>query len=761
MNLPGTRLDSGNILDLVLASNPSLISTINTVAGMSDHEAILFDINMNPTRNNKPPHKVFSYRSADWESLKSNCTELTKHYFDRNPDNLDVNSNWDFFHQNYTKLMSQSIPSRMTKQKHHLPWITRSIIRLQRKRDKAHSQAKKTKRNKHWEKFKQLRKEVTKEVANSYSSYINNVIGESLTTNPKQFWSFIRKNKTENLGIPSLKVNDMVKTTDSDKADALNDYFKSVFTKEQLPIPTKGPSPFPSIQSLEIGLNGVTKQLQALNPNKASGPDEIPAKVLKETAIEISPIIHHIFQQSYTSGQLPEAWKTALVTAIYKKGNKSDPAYYRPISLTCILCKVMEHIVLSHMWKHLNRNNIILPDQHGFRSGLSCETQLVEAAHGWAASMNKRHQTDLILLDFSKAFDCVPHQRLLHIINYYGISGPTLYWIKSFLSDRTQHVSINGSHSALANVTSGVPQGSVLGPVLFLLYINDITNQIQSNIRLFADDSIVYREIRSPADHQILQTDIQMLTDWSKKWQMNFNTSKCHLLTITHKPKPSEFTYTISNQPISRVNSHPYLGVTIDAKLSWSKHIQGTASKSAKTLGLLKRTLYPAKPKVREAAYNMLVRPKLEYGSIAWSPHTQNNIDTLEKIHRSAARFVVHDHRRTTSVTHMQGKLGWQTLETRRLQHQLVFLYKIKYNLLNISLSQHLVVPCTRTRNSDPNKFVQIPTRINTYAYSFYPRVIRAWNLLPNEILRLSSIDTFHQAVSTVQLAPPAHLNRL
>ena len=216
-----TRLDSGNILDLVLASNPSLISTINTVAGMSDHEAILFDINMNPTRNNKPPHKVFSYRSADWESLKSNCTELTKHYFDRNPDNLDVNSNWDFFHQNYTKLMSQSIPSRMTKQKHHLPWITRSIIRLQRKRDKAHSQAKKTKRNKHWEKFKQLRKEVTKEVANSYSSYINNVIGESLTTNPKQFWSFIRKNKTENLGIPSLKVNDMVKTTDSDKADAL------------------------------------------------------------------------------------------------------------------------------------------------------------------------------------------------------------------------------------------------------------------------------------------------------------------------------------------------------------------------------------------------------------------------------------------------------------------------------------------------------------------------------------------------------------
>ena len=205
----------------------------------------------------------------------------------------------------------------------------------------------------------------------------------------------------------------------------------------------------------------------------------------------------------------PKPGKQLLSLQFTKKGNKSDPANYRPISLTCIICKVMEHIVLSHMWKHLNRNNIILRHQHGFRSGLSCETQLVEAVHDWAASMYRCHQTDLILLDFSKAFVCVPHQRLLHKLHFYRISGTTLYWVKSFLSNRTQHVSINGSHSALANVTSGVPQGSVLGTVLFLLYINDITNQIQSNRRLFADDSIVYREIRSPADHHIPQTDIQ------------------------------------------------------------------------------------------------------------------------------------------------------------------------------------------------------------------------------------------------------------
>ena len=157
------------------------------------------------------------------------------------------------------------------------------------------------------------------------------------------------------------------------------------------------------------------------------------------------------------------------------------------------------------------------------------------------------------------------------------------------------------------------------------------------------------------------------------------NVAKCRTKMCGCGHKTVFVSLPVPFQPISRVNSHPYLGVTIDAKLSWTKHIHSTASKSAKTLGLLKRTLYPAKPKVKEAAYNMLVRPKLEYGAIAWNPHTKNNIDTLEKIHRSAARFVVHDHRRTTSVTHIQSKLGWQTLETRRLQHQLLkILYKIK-----------------------------------------------------------------------------------
>ena len=556
-----------------------------------------------------------------------------------------------------------------------------------------HAKAKKSKNNTHWEKFRGLRQLVNKRVAHSYQDYINTVIGDSLKENPKRFWSFIKLKKTESVGIPTLVAGDQPKVSDKDKANALNNQFKSVFTAESAPIPGKGPSPFTPIPTLEFGMAGVSKQLESLNPNKACGPDELPARILRETASAIAPMVRHIFQQSYTSGKLPTDWSKALVTAIYKKGAKSDPANYRPISLTCILCKVMEHIVLSHMWRHLKANNIVLQNQHGFQSGLSCDTQLIEATDDWASSLKANSQVDVILLDFSKAFDRVAHQRLLAKLQYYGIDGMTQSWIQGFLSGRTQRVSVNGIVSDTADVTSGVPQGSVLGPVLFLLYINDITDGIQSDMRLFADDSIVYREIHTDADHNILQRDLEHLAAWAHLWQMDFNVSKCYLLTISLKKETSSFDYQISGQPITRTTSHPYLGVVIDSKLSWTPHVREITAKASRVMGLLRRTLHPCKPHVKEIAYKTLVRPKVEYGATAWNPHTTIQVDKIEKIQRSAARFVANDHRRTSSVTAMLNRLKWQSLESRRLQQQLLMLYKIKTGLVNIHLPPTLLTP--------------------------------------------------------------------
>ena len=293
---------------------------------------------------------------------------------------------------------------------------------MQRKRNKSHKKAKQTGRNSDWEKFRQLRRQASKAAAKSYSDYLNNHIGESLKTNPKQFWSFIKANKRECIGIPTLQTNGQIITNDRDKANTLNNHFSSVFTQEIYPIPKLFPSVYSDIPFLEIGIDGVVKQLKNINQNKATGPDELPARVLKETAAEIAT---PIFQQSYNTSKLPDDWLQALVTPIHKKSLKSDPANYRPISLTCILCKVMEHIILSNMWKHLHKHNILLHFQHGFQSGLSCESQLIETVHDWITAMDNKSQIDAIPLDFAKAFDKVPHKRLLSKLAFYGITGNT------------------------------------------------------------------------------------------------------------------------------------------------------------------------------------------------------------------------------------------------------------------------------------------------------------------------------------------------
>ena len=470
-----------------------------------------------------------------------------------------------------------------------------------------------------------------------------------------------------------------------------------------------------------------------------------------------------LFQQSYNQGCVPEDWNKAIVTAIHKKGPKRDPGNYRPISLTCLVCKVMEHVELSHMAKHLAAYNILLDSQHGFREKLSTQTQLITSVHDWATTLNNRGQCDLVLLDFSKAFDMVPHRRLAVKLDYYGIRGPTLRWIVSFLSNRQQAVAVNGSLSSWEQVTSGVPQGSVLGPALFLLYINGINQHLQSDIRLFADDSIIYKEITSPSDHNVLQKDLESLATWSNTWLMSFNVKKCAIMSVTLKKKPSLFSYTIHGEELHRVSQHDYLGVTISNDLNWSKHCQKTAAKASRTLGMLRRTLSACSADVKARSYLSLVRPQLEYGSEAWNPHANNDVKRLENIQRQATRFVFQDFRRTTSVTPLIQQLQWDSLQTRRLLNQSVMFYKIQHQLINISFSPHFQHVSSSIRRNNSLCYQQPNSNVDVYAYSFYPRTIRIWNRLPEAVVCAPSICAFKPiALNAISaMSPQASLRTL
>ena len=273
----------------------------------------------------------------------------------------------------------------------------------------------------------------------------------------------------------------------------------------------------PPISQLQISVEGVAKQLSDLNPNKATGPDGLHPRLLKSVSTQIAPVLQSIFTQSLTTGDVPEDWRSANISPIFKKGDKSLPSNYRPVSLTSVCSKVLEHIIHSHMMKHLDKYNILSPAQHGFRKGLSCESQLLVTTHDLTSALDQGKQVDAIVLDFSKAFDMVPHNRLLSKLQHYGISGNLLSWLQAFLTQRTQAVVLDGESSKPTKVLSGVPQGTVLGPLLFLLYINDLPDIVGSNVRLFADDCLLYRIIEHPSDVQGLQADLDALTHWQNQ----------------------------------------------------------------------------------------------------------------------------------------------------------------------------------------------------------------------------------------------------
>jgi hypothetical protein len=258
---------------------------------------------------------------------------------------------------------------------------------------------------------------------------------------------------------------------------------------------------------IQMTSKGVQKLLAGLDPSKARGPDQLPTRVLKEAAEELAPMLTAIFQKSYDTHEVPADWKMATINAVFKKGSKTDAANYRPVSLTSVCCKLMEDIVQSNIMQYLNSQNILVNYQHGFRTGHSCETQLIQTLDEIANNMKDKLQTDLIVLDFSKAFVTVPHHRLLAKMRAYHVEDHCLQWIMTWLSGRTQTVVLDGKSSSPVTVRSGVPQGTVLGPLLFLMFVNDIGLDVTSSIKLFADDCLLYRAVKTQEDCSALQYD--------------------------------------------------------------------------------------------------------------------------------------------------------------------------------------------------------------------------------------------------------------
>ena len=438
------------------------------------------------------------------------------------------------------------------------------------------------------------------------------------------------------------------------------------------------------------------------------------------------------------------------MTPVFKKGEKYKAINYRPVSLTCILCKQMEHILASNIMAHLNSNKLLYDKQHGFRSERSCETQLLEFTDDVLKTLRDRKQCDAIIMDFSKVFDKVSHDRLLYKLDCAGIDPQTSAWVKSFLSSRTQKVVIDGEESDAVSVTSGVPQGSVLGPILFLVYIDDMPKYTQhSRIRLFADDTIVYLTVTNMDDCQKLQDDLKRLEVWEKEWLMELHPAKCHVLRITRKKSTATFPYTLHGEALREVTSAKYLGITISNDMSWNNYIESTAAKANKKLGFLKRNVKVKDRDLKEKAYKAIVRPTTEYCATVWDPYYLKQATTLEKVQRRAARWVTGRFHNTSSVSSMLNDLGWRDLCQRRVDSRLCMAFKVVHGLVAIPAGHFIKV------QREGVHLQQIYAKQNYYLYSFFPRTVSDWNQLPGDTLSAKSLAIFKDRVATFQHAMP------
>ena len=741
-----------NTLDLILTNRPTAVISSSVVPGISDHDTAQIEFDIKPVRVIKKPREIPMYKKANWTGLQSHAETVCSAVINAT-ENASANELWLIFKNGLTEGIKLFIPTRQQKLKVDLPYMTDEIKLLIRRRDRLYDRMKIARKNvsthmkaeRLQSKYKKLKHDVQAKIRSSYWNYIEKVINpepESRTPS-KSFWSMVKGLRTDCVGISALKNSQSGQlTTDAvGKANALNEQFQSVFTQETPLTPEHvTPQEYPSIPDLTFTVAGVEKLLQNLKPEKASGPDNLSPRVLQKLSSTIAPALTKIYNTSYTSGCVPDDWRHANVMPAYKKGKKTLPVNYRPISLTCISGKQFEHCVTKHIMKHCDAHSILYPLQHGFRSQLSCETQLTEFFQDIVTNAKDGNQTDVLVMDFSKAFDKVGHMRLIQKLDRYGINGTTAQWVKNWLADRTQTVVVDGEVSNSAPVTSGVPQGSVLGPCLFLLYINDLAESLDSTVRLFADDTIAYLAIKSNADAAVLQRDLDKLGEWETKWQMEFHPDKCEVLRISKKWKSNTLqpNYVLRGHELKVVSQAKYLGVTISGDLRWNTHITNITNKANATLAVLKRNVRTSSKTLKETAYKSLVRPQMEYCSPLWDPHQANLKSKIENVQRRSARWVFNKYHHgprypnAMTPTEMIQQLQWTSMETRRRWARLVLVYKMLNNMVNMSYRSLLIRYPYHTTDMPLGSITPLSLTAAPLYYnmSFFPRGVDDWNSL-------------------------------
>ena len=679
------------------------------------------------------------------------CTQLRNIEWEPLYQCPDVEQAWSIFKNNILAIIDIMCPIKefqITQLKD--PWISHEILENIRDKYVLLARAKRTDDIEDWRLARHRRNEVKIQVKNAKADFIKDNLN-TFNADSKKFWKSMNdilpsKSKQVNAIITLKNQNNEIIEDDKIAANLMNNFFTSV--GPNLAQNFSEPWVYHGIVSdvhifyIETNSIEVLKLCKDINVNKSSAIDELSTKILKPAFVTLVDQLTFLFNLCLQNSHFPEAWKQTIVTPLPKEGDLSQCTNYRPISLLPLPGKILEHIIHNGLETHLEGNNLLNQEQGGFRKNNSTTSTVAKFTETIYNSINKREPSIATFIDFSKAFDTVNHTILDSKLSKLGIKGNLLKLIQNYLSNRKQRTLINNTSSDLENITTGVPQGSVLGPLLFLIHINDLCNVINSSKRfLYADDTVLTNSAPDVyTAHMQLQNDLDNVANWCKGNKLSINIKKTKSMLLGTRSMVKKYNrlprLKINNKPLDYVFQYKYLGIILDNILSFNKHLNNTIRIVAHKISLLQKIRFYITDKAATCLYKTMVLPYLDYGDIFYIRASAKLLNKLQTLQDRALQICFKPQNNIPKeILHQSAQLA--TLEKRRDAHLLNFMYKNKNNIDYINNRN------IRTRLHDAPVFLTTKPTCEKYKWNVFYNGAIQWNNLDIKTRNIETYDKF------------------
>lgn len=738
-----TTRESSTLIDIIGTTQKQNILKSSVIkTSLSDHDMVGCVRKMHNIKFKPRTITCRNYKHFTADSFKTDIGNLS---FPDYCSFTDINNAWSHWKNLFMSVVNKHVPLINKKVRgRETPWINSKIKNIMKERDHFLNKARVSKSELDWSNYRRLRNAVTREIRNAKGLYHRNLLEENLDK-PSKFWKAIKKlvpNENTSVRNTTIQIKDDDKITDNSytTANAFCDFFCNLTKRMAAEF---GSYAFNNVITLQKSKNefhfipvlasSVLRHLNMLKVCKSTGIDGIPAKLLKVVASEIYVSLTDIINLSLSTGNIPDEWKVAKVIPVYKSGPRDNPENYRPISVLPALSKILEREVHIQLCKFIDKHNLLSPFQCGFRKNYSCETAVIYLTDSVRINADRGLLTGAAFIDIKKAFDTVNHEYLLRKLFNFGLTDTEINWFGDYLSGRTQRVSIDGVLSYSGEITAGVPQGSILGPLLFVIFINDLPKVLTSSeILMYADDTVIFcKSTEVSKIEQDLSRDLEKINEWMTDNMLYMHSGKTKVVLFgTHKRLSlnDDLRIQLQGKLVESVKYYKYLGVYLDRGLTFAEHINRLKVKAAKRLGALSRSRPFLTSHAAVKVYTAMVLPVFDYCDTVWDTLSDTQEDKLEKLQQRAVRII------TMNQPYLLD-MNWPSLNLRRKMHTAILVFKCLNNNVPYFLQNYISFTNPRrvTRNCESKCFIP-KVKLVIGSNGFYYRGPHVYNSLPTYI---------------------------